>query len=356
VELSASTDKIYYTTDGTTPTESSNLYSDPILINRTTNLKAVAISEDGEVSEIASFQYTAAQKAKTPEASEESDSVLEPGTVVTLRTDTDNAQIYYSTDGTEPTLDNLDHMLTYTEDGITINRTVTIKAVAYREDLQLSAIGSFQYLVETIPAVEVRQQQEAQQAAAGLHDTDSSSLDREQSYDGTKYKSRVLTHEESQIVISSSWTAVPKDAVVQAKEQDCTDAAVKNIKTLFGEDYQIIQSYDISLSEGGTIIQPDGPVEIGIPIPEKYLDAAVTIIYIDSENKITKLDTRREDGMAYATVEHFSHYAMVGVEEESTGGWSFDYLLILEFLAALTAFGGVGYFARLKWKKFHESH
>ena len=72
VELSASAEKIYYTTDGTTPTESSNLYKEPVLINRTTNLKAIAVSKDGEISEVASFQYTAAQRADMPKASYES--------------------------------------------------------------------------------------------------------------------------------------------------------------------------------------------------------------------------------------------------------------------------------------------
>ena len=73
-----------------------------------------------------------------PKASHESGSIVEPGTIITLRTDTANAQIYYSTDGTDPTLDTLDNLLKYTEEGIMINRTVTVKAVAYREDLQLS--------------------------------------------------------------------------------------------------------------------------------------------------------------------------------------------------------------------------
>lgn len=66
----------------------------------TTNLKAIAVSADGEVSEVASFQYTAALKAEKPTASHDTGTVLEPGTVVALHTDTSGAEIYYSTDGT----------------------------------------------------------------------------------------------------------------------------------------------------------------------------------------------------------------------------------------------------------------
>ena len=98
-----------------------------ILIDRTTNLRAIAVSADGEVSEVSSFQYTAASKAAAPTASREDGAVLDPGTVVSLYTDTADAVIYYSTDGTEPTLDNMESLLEYTEEGIAVNRTVTSK-------------------------------------------------------------------------------------------------------------------------------------------------------------------------------------------------------------------------------------
>ena len=351
VELSSSAEKIYYTTDGTTPTESSNLYKEPVLINRTTTLKAIAVSKDGEISEVASFQYTAAARADMPKASYESGSIVESGTIITLRTDTANAQIYYSTDGTDPTLDTLDNLLKYTEEGIMISRTVTVKAVAYREDLQLSKTGTFQYVVDTIPAVEAKKEAEAQAEAEALHDTDASGLARADDFEETAYEERVLRESECSTVVSGTDASIEDDTVLVTKKEDCSDAAAKNVKKLFGEDYKILSSYNMYLMRGGSMVQPNGQVEIGIPIPSRYENAAVTIVYIDSNDKITRQETRRKDGMAYAYTDHFSNYALVGLEDPESGNFQIPWLLLLQILAGLSLLGGLGYFISKKLKK-----
>ena len=352
VELNSSAEKIYYTTDGVTPTEGSSLYKEPILINKTTNLKAIAVSADGEVSEVASFQYTAALKAAKPTASHDTGTVLEPGTVVALHTDTSGAEIYYSTNGTEPTRDNLDSMTLYTEDGITVNRTVTILAAAYREDMQLSAVTELYYQVDTIPAVEQKKAEEALLEEQQLKDTDSSGLTRtEEQQQSTSYQSRVLRERDCNTVVSSTWESIPSDAVLVTEKQEYGQEALANVRQLFGDDYTIISSYNMYLMRGSTIAQPQGEVEIGMPIPEAYENAAVTIVYIDKNNKITKKETRRQDGMAYAKTDHFSHYALVGLEEAASDGWTVSYLLILEAAAAVTVIAGLGYYISRKWKK-----
>lgn len=355
VTLSSSAEKIYYTTDGTTPTESSTLYTEPVLINRTTELKAIAVSEDGETSDVSTFQYTAAQKASAPTASMEDGSVLDPGTVLSLSTETSGAEIYYSTDGTEPTLDNLENLLLFNEDGITVNRTVTVKAVAYREDLQLSDVSEYNYTVETIPAVEQKRAEEERLAEQGLHDTDASALERNQDYDSVAYGSRVLKEDEYHTVVLSSGDSIPDRAVLVTEEKEYSQKALENVKQVFGETYTILNSYEIYLMQGGAIIQPDGPVEIGVPIPAEYENAAVTLIRIEEENKLTRLETRRKDGMVYAEVEHFSHYALVGVADPENAGEPFDYLLILEAAAGLSVILGMGYLIRQRWKKYRNS-
>ncbi|WP_146924985.1 DUF6359 domain-containing protein, partial [Alkalibacterium kapii] len=60
VVLSSATEgaKIYYTTDGTNPTESSTEYTSPITIDKDMTIQAIAMVED-RVSEMAEFSYTA---------------------------------------------------------------------------------------------------------------------------------------------------------------------------------------------------------------------------------------------------------------------------------------------------------
>lgn len=49
---------IYYTTDGSTPTASSTLYTAPIQINKTTILSAIMIGPAGKVSDVVQATYT----------------------------------------------------------------------------------------------------------------------------------------------------------------------------------------------------------------------------------------------------------------------------------------------------------
>lgn len=62
------------------------------------------------------------------------------GTEVTLKTSTPDAEIYYTTDGSEP-----DENSTPYESAIIIDEAVTIKAIAYKEGLEASKVSQFSY-------------------------------------------------------------------------------------------------------------------------------------------------------------------------------------------------------------------
>lgn len=57
---------IYYTTDGTTPTASSAKYTTPLNFTETTTLKTLAISTEGEKSDVQTFTYTKKQGGDDP--------------------------------------------------------------------------------------------------------------------------------------------------------------------------------------------------------------------------------------------------------------------------------------------------
>ncbi len=129
VEISCATDgaKIYYTTDGTTPTSSSTAYSSAIPVTETTTLKAIAI-KSGVESEVASATYT----MNRPDAPEFD--------VVTCVFDAafdlhlsaaDGTTIYYTTDGTTPT----SSCSTYSTKVAVSAATTTVKAIAVKNGL-----------------------------------------------------------------------------------------------------------------------------------------------------------------------------------------------------------------------------
>lgn len=101
-----------------------------------------------------------------------------------------------------------------------MNRTVTILAAAYREDMQLSAVTELYYQVYTIPAVEQKKAEEALLEEQQLKDTDSSGLTRtEEQQQSTSYQSRVLRERDCNTVVSSTWESIPSDAVLVTEKQ-----------------------------------------------------------------------------------------------------------------------------------------
>lgn len=88
---------IYYTLDGTTPTEASTLYNPKgIVLNDECTIKAIAVKDGWFNSDVMSATYTIT-KAPAPKIS------IDDKGVVTITSTLFGAQIYYTLDGSHPT-------------------------------------------------------------------------------------------------------------------------------------------------------------------------------------------------------------------------------------------------------------
>lgn len=146
VELSGEGD-IYYTLDGSTPTTGSTKYSAAITFNDTTKLRAIAVSGNYSDSTILEYTVKVPQAAK-PTAELSSGEILgnlaAPGTQIKL-VSSNNATIYYTLDGTEPTMSSKVYSAP-----ITINSDTTIKAFAMGKGVRQSETSTISYKLGTV--------------------------------------------------------------------------------------------------------------------------------------------------------------------------------------------------------------
>jgi hypothetical protein len=130
---------IYYTTDGTTPTTSSNLYTGPITVSSTETVKAIAAASGYSNSGIATGLYTIA--AMAPVFSPKAGTYTVSQSVI-LTDATPGASIYYTTDGTTPTTSS-----TLYTGPITVATTQSVKAIAVATGYGNSAVTSAAYVI-----------------------------------------------------------------------------------------------------------------------------------------------------------------------------------------------------------------
>ena len=143
VELSCATDDatIYYTTNGDDPTTSSTEYTGTaIAVNATTTIKAFAVKDGLDDSDIASATYTL--KCVTPAISLDAGAVYY-GTETSISCSTDGAAIHYTTDSSTPTSSST----TYSS-SIAITSAQTIKAIAVKDGWDDSDVASAAYTIK----------------------------------------------------------------------------------------------------------------------------------------------------------------------------------------------------------------
>lgn len=106
VEISCSgATKIYYTLDGSTPTNKSPIYEGKLKLVRTTCVKCVVESDEGRLGKV--YQETFAIGRLRLRVSSKSPSIKVSGRTISMFPDTSSSEgteIYYTTDGSKPTI------------------------------------------------------------------------------------------------------------------------------------------------------------------------------------------------------------------------------------------------------------
>lgn len=135
---------IYYTTDGSTPTTSSQKYTGPITVTTTETINAIASASGFVQSALSSETYNVLTQALAPTFSPVAGS-FGSAQQVTITSGTPLAKIYYTTDGSTPSPGAGSTQLYGS--AITVSSTVTIKAVASLAGLTLSPVTSATYTI-----------------------------------------------------------------------------------------------------------------------------------------------------------------------------------------------------------------
>ena len=137
---------LYYTTDGTTPTAASTLYTAPISVTSNETINVIA-AENGLPSPVATAVYVFPPPAAAPTFSLASGTYTSAQTV-TFSDSTAGANIYYTTDGTTPTTASAQYTAP-----LTVSRSETIQAIGGGNGYPISPVASAAYGIGTISSV-----------------------------------------------------------------------------------------------------------------------------------------------------------------------------------------------------------
>lgn len=140
---------IYYTTDGSTPTSGSAVYTGPITVSTTSTIKAIATASGYSASAVASASFVIMPTTVAPAFSPDTGTYAGPQTV-SLTDSTPNAAIYYTTDGTTPTTGSTPY-----SGPISVASSQTVKAIAIAPGHSSSTVSSATYTIQTSTAAPV---------------------------------------------------------------------------------------------------------------------------------------------------------------------------------------------------------
>lgn len=144
VTISDTTPKssIHFTLDGTTPLSSSPVYTGPITLTASTNVKAIATAPGYWKSAVVLAQYSVVPQTPTPAISP-APGLYKVGQMITITDAIPTATIRYTTDGSIPTPTS-----NWYHGPFTLTGSETIKAIAISTGRASSAVASATYSIQ----------------------------------------------------------------------------------------------------------------------------------------------------------------------------------------------------------------
>ena len=134
--------EIYYTLDGSVPSKTNGTkFTSAIKLESTTTIKAIAVKDGAKPSEIVTKKYTNGSAVETPVLSVPAGDFWNSITVF-VTCNTKEANIYYTTDGNEPTSASTAYNASK---GIVISDNATLKVIACKSGLADSSVVSAEY-------------------------------------------------------------------------------------------------------------------------------------------------------------------------------------------------------------------
>ena len=125
---------IYYTTNGTTPTENNTRYEGAVTVDHNCTIKAIAIKDGFKNSNVTTFSVNWF-KVATPTFSYNN-------LQLTISTETEGATIYYTTNGSTPTTSSTKYT-----GPISLTDDCTVKAIAIKADFNNSDVATYNYTI-----------------------------------------------------------------------------------------------------------------------------------------------------------------------------------------------------------------
>lgn len=325
---------IYYTTDGSEPTTSSNQYVSQITVDTSMLIKAIAVNTGYEPSETATFNYTLADCCFAPTPSIPAGKV-DIGTKVTLSCATEGATIYYTTNGKEPDANDTRNMLLYSSP-ITISRNVTLKMIAVKDGNQPSTVNIATYTVNEPVVIE---KEDPTKLTGNQSNKLASRRNFSESLTGPSFSDILLTEKQFDTIVSSPFNIIPKNTLLNVKNILTSDGDRKAVKTVLGESYDIATSYDISLTCNGDEVKPDGQIEVGIQISGQSSNALIQVCRLNDDGTVSTFQTRRDGDTAYFMTENLGRFAVVSATPSYNTNNGINIAIIIILASVLVACG-----------------